>query len=69
MAGRHEGGVERRNAETMELTLDEAAVIRMIRETPWGEVFAETKRGAIVNYGRRETRRPPSLVAREVSEN
>jgi hypothetical protein len=52
--------VEGGTVEALALTADEAAVIQTIRKTPYGEVIAETRKGAIVSIRRHETIRPPS---------
>jgi hypothetical protein len=56
-------GPQRDPGGLLDLTQDEAAVIRAIRRTPYGEVIAKTKKGAIVNIDRHETIKPPSLSA------
>ena len=56
-------GLQRAPGGLLDLTQDEAAVIRAIRRTPYGEVIAKTKKGVIVNIDRHETIKPPSLSA------
>lgn len=59
------GGVDlmstqRERSTSLQVTLDEAAVIELIRRTDYGEVTAKTRAGAIVGLERSETLRPPS---------
>ena len=61
MAGIHGATVEVQAAGPLELTQDEAAVIRYIRETPYGEVTAKMRSGLITSIRRSESFRPPSL--------
>jgi len=47
--------------ETMEVTLDEAAVLQLIRRTPYGVVVTKMRAGTIIGMERNETFVPPSL--------
>ena len=61
MAGSHRVAVGDNPVEMLEVTQDEAAVIRLIRQTPYGEVATTTRAGAITSIERRETIKPPSM--------
>jgi hypothetical protein len=61
MAGTPGAPVRGQATETLELTQDEAAVIRLIRQTPYGQVIVKMHTGAITGIERNQTFVPPSL--------
>ena len=61
MAGSHRVTVGDNPVEMLEVTQDEAAVIRLIRQTPYGQVIVKMHTGAITGIERNQTFVPPSL--------
>jgi hypothetical protein len=52
---------QRECSVSLQVTIDEVAVVELIRRTPYGDVIATTRAGDIVGLKRSETLRPPSL--------
>ena len=61
MANSHGVASDGRTIETLEVTQDEAEVIRLIRQTPYGQVITKTHAGANTGMEQSRTFVPPSL--------